>query len=362
MPTPPPRERIAALRERIEALARRLDGRLVRLMEVCGTHTMALFRSGIRPMMPPNVKLLSGPGCPVCVTPMGVVDAAIALAENPSIILATFGDMVRVPGSRSSLERAKAAGADVRVVYSPLDALRLAEGNPDHTVVFFAIGFETTAPTVAACVLYAHQKNLSNFLFLVAHKLIPPAMEAILKGGDVAVDGFICPGHVSVTTGAAAFEPLARRYGVPCVVTGFEAEDILEGIGMLLAQLAEGRAEVEIQYKRWVSREGNTRARARMAEVFNVCDAVWRGLGVIPASGLELRPQFRHLDALETLGVRVPPEIENPGCRCGDVLRGKIEPPQCPLFATTCTPSNPLGPCMVSSEGTCAAFFKYGER
>ncbi len=362
MPSAPPPERIVALRERIEQVARALDGRTASLMEVCGTHTMALFRSGIRPMMPPNVRLLSGPGCPVCVTPMGLVDAAIALAGRPQVILATFGDMVRVPGSASSLERAKAEGADVRVVYSPLDALRLAEANPHRTVVFFAIGFETTAPTVAACVLYAHQREVPNLLFLVAHKLIPPAMEAILLGGEVAVDGFICPGHVSVTTGSAAFEPLAERYRVPCVVTGFEADDILEGVAMLLAQIADGKAEVEIQYKRWVTRDGNRRARERMAEVFNVCDAVWRGLGTIPASGLELRPGFRHLDALERLEVSVPEEVENPGCSCGDVLRGSVEPPQCPLFATTCTPSSPVGPCMVSSEGTCAAFFKYGER
>lgn len=362
MPTPPLAERIGALRGRIEALARTLDDRVGRLMEVCGTHTMALFRSGIRPMMPPNVRLLSGPGCPVCVTPMGLVDAAIELATRPDVILATFGDMVRVPGSASSLERAKAAGADVRVVYSPLDALGLAEANPQRTVVFFAIGFETTAPAVAACVLYTHQRGVSNLLFLVAHKLIPPAMEAILLGGDVAVDGFICPGHVSVTTGSAAFEPVAERYLVPCVVTGFEADDILEGIAMLLAQVADERADVEIQYKRWVSREGNRRARERMAEAFDVCDAVWRGLGTIPASGLELRPEFRHLDALERLEVSVPPEVENPGCSCGDVLRGSIQPPRCPLFATTCTPSSPVGPCMVSSEGSCAAFFKYGER
>lgn len=342
--------------------AARLGSRQVRLMEVCGTHTMALFRSGIRAMLPPNVKLLSGPGCPVCVTPMGMVDAAIELARHPGVCLATFGDMVRVPGSRTSLERAKAEGADVRMVYSPLDALKLAEGAPERTVVFFAIGFETTTPAVAATVAYARERGLKNLLFLVAHKLIPPAMEAILAGGEVKLDGFICPGHVSVVTGSAVYEPLMAKHRVPCVVTGFEPEDILEGIGMLLLQLVEGQPRVEIQYQRWVTREGNTKARERIAQVFRPCDAAWRGLGTIPLSGLELRPELRSLDALATLGVVVPPELENPGCSCGAVLRGLIEPPQCPLFARRCTPASPLGPCMVSTEGSCAAYYKYGER
>ena len=354
---PPIADRVRLIHERAERLA----GRTVRLMEVCGTHTMALFRSGIRAMLPPTVKLLSGPGCPVCVTPMGVVDAAIGVARRDGVALATFGDMVRVPGSRSSLERARAEGADVRIVYSPLDALKLAEAEPARRVVFFAIGFETTSPTVAATVAYARDRSLANFLIIPAHKLIPPAMKALLEGGDVQVDGFLCPGHVSVTTGSGVFEPLAERYQAPCVVTGFEAEDILDGIAMLLHQLVEGRPTVEIQYKRWVSREGNRKAQQRIAEVFEVCDTAWRGLGVIPQSGLGLRDELSRFDALAGLGIEVPPELENPGCSCGDVLRGVLDPPECPLFAKACTPASPVGPCMVSTEGSCAAFYRYGE-
>jgi len=354
----PADELLALIREQAE----RLGDRSIRLMEVCGTHTMALFRSGIRALLPANVKLLSGPGCPVCVTPMGMVDAAVEVARQPGVAIATFGDMVRVPGSRSSLERAKAEGADVRIVYSPLDALKLAEAEPGRRVVFFAIGFETTSPTVAATVAYARDRGLANLLFIPAHKLIPPAMVALLEAGDVAIDGFLCPGHVSVTTGSAVFEPIAARYRVPCVVAGFEPEDILEGVAMLLGQMVEERTEVEIQYKRWVSPEGNRKARERIDEVFQTADAAWRGLGTIPGSGLELRPELSGLDALAVLGIDVPPELENPGCSCGDVLRGLIEPPQCPLFADACTPATPIGPCMVSTEGSCAAYYKYGER
>lgn len=352
--------RIADLRRLLDERAARLD-QTVRLMEVCGTHTMQLFRSGIRAMLPPNVKLLSGPGCPVCVTPMGVIDAAIETAGREGVVLATFGDMVRVPGRDSSLERAKAEEADVRIVYSPLDALTLAQDLPDRRVVFFAIGFETTSPTVAATVARARDAGLGNFLLIVAHKLIPPAMEAILEGGEARVDGFLCPGHVSVTTGSAAFEPIAERYHAPCVVTGFEAEDILEGIAMLLLQLVEGRADVENQYTRWVHREGNRKAQEAVAEVFDVCDTPWRGLGVIRASGLALKDDLARFDAFAALGVEPSAELENPGCSCGDVLRGVIDPPDCPLFAEQCTPATPVGPCMVSTEGSCAAFYKYGE-
>ncbi len=342
--------------------AERLAPRVVRFMEVCGTHTMAMFRSGVRALLPPNVRLLSGPGCPVCVTPMGMVDAALEIVRRPGVALATFGDMVRVPGSHSSLERARAEGADVRMVYSPLDALRIAEAAPHRAVVFFGIGFETTTPAVAATVAYARDRRLANLLFLIANKVIPPAMEAILAGGEVKLDGFLCPGHVSVITGTAIYEPLVARYGAPCVVTGFEAADILEGIAMLLLQVVEGAPRVEIQYRRWVHPAGNARARERVAEVFRPCDSAWRGLGTIPESGLALRPELRAHDALEVLGVGVPPELENPGCSCGAVLRGVLEPPQCPLFAKRCTPATPVGPCMVSTEGSCAAYYKYGER
>jgi len=354
--------RVADLVRLIEERAARLAGQEIRLMEVCGTHTMALFRSGVRSMMPANVKLISGPGCPVCVTPMGVVDASVEVARRDGVTVATFGDMLRVPGRRSSLERARAEGADVRVVYSPLDALKMAETEPRRTVVFLAIGFETTSPAVAATVAYARGRGLKNLLFIVTHKVIPPAMVAILEGGEARVKGFLCPGHVSVTTGSAVFEPLAERYHAPCVVTGFEAEDLLEGVGMLLLQIVEDKPRVEIQYKRWVTREGNAKARERINEVFEVCDTAWRGLGTIPGSGLRLRDELRRFDAIDQLGIEVPPELENPGCSCGEVIRGVMDPPECPLFANACTPASPVGPCMVSTEGSCAAFYKYGEK
>ena len=352
--------RIAELRRLVDERAAQLD-RTVRLMEVCGTHTMQLFRCGIRAMLPENVKLLSGPGCPVCVTPMGMVDAGIEVARREGVVLATFGDMVRVPGRESSLERAKAEGADVRIVYSPLDALKLAEAQPDRQVVFFAIGFETTFPTVAVTAAYARDRGVGNFTLLVAHKVIPPAMEALLSSGEVRVDGFLCPGHVSVITGSAIFEHIAERYNAPCVVTGFEADDILEGIGMLLGQLVEQKPRVEIQYTRWVSREGNRKARDLVDGIFQPCDTAWRGLGTIPASGLALRDELSRFDAVSRFGVEVTCELENPGCSCGEVIRGVMDPPDCPLFAKACTPTSPVGPCMVSTEGSCAAFYKYGE-
>ena len=350
------------------ALVRGLTVRIARLaqtrertvlMEVCGTHTHAIGRWGLRELLPKNVRLVSGPGCPVCVTPGEYIDNACRLALEQGAVIATFGDLMRVPGLETSLEAARGAGADVRTLYSPYDALALAEAT-DREVVFLAIGFETTSPTVAATVAYARDRSLTNFLIIPAHKLIPPAMAALLEGGDVQVDGFLCPGHVSVTTGSAVFEPLAERYQAPCVVTGFEAEDILDGIAMLLLQMVEGRPTVEIQYKRWVSREGNRKAQARLEEVFDVCDTAWRGLGVIPQSGLGLREELSRFDALSELGIDVPPELENPGCSCGDVLRGVLDPPECPLFAKACTPATPVGPCMVSTEGSCAAFYRYG--
>lgn len=353
---------VEALRSRIEAAIGRSGRREIRLMEVCGTHTMAIFASGLRSLLPPGVRLVSGPGCPVCVTPPEYLDRAIATAKTHGAALATFGDMMRVPASGgTSLERERAGGLDVLAVYSPLDALRYARERPGRKVVFLAVGFETTAPAVAGAVLRARREGLTNFFLLAGHKLIPPAMEAVLAGG-ARLDGFICPGHVSVIIGARAYERIARGRGVPCVVAGFEPADILLAVAMLAEQIADGRSEVEIEYRRCVTREGNRTAQETMAAVFEVADADWRGLGTIPASGLELRDEFGELDAARVLPAEVRPSRANPGCRCGEVLAGRLEPPECPLFARACSPATPVGPCMVSSEGSCAAHFKYGRQ
>jgi hydrogenase expression/formation protein HypD len=344
-----------ALVERIVAAV----NRSTTLMEVCGTHTHAIARHGIRGLMPPDLRLLSGPGCPVCVTPPGEIDAALELARRPEVTVCTFGDMVRVPGSEASLADLRAHGADVRVVYSPLEAVEIAGREPDRSVVFIAVGFETTAPTVAVAVREAQMRGLRNFSLLCAHKLVPPALEALMHSDDVRVDGFLCPGHVSVIIGAAAYQPLAKRYHVPCVIAGFEPLDILQGILALAEQVRTGRAEVEIGYARAVTREGNTAARAAIQTVFEVTDARWRGLGVIPASGLALRSEYAAFDALQRHEVHVPEGREHPGCHCGEVLRGAMRPAECAAFASACEPARPLGPCMVSSEGACAAEYRY---
>jgi len=346
-----------------QVLAHRIErasSRPVNLMEVCGTHTVSIFRHGVRGLLPPPVNLLSGPGCPVCVTTNADIDKAIALAGQNGVTLATFGDMMKVPGSYQSLQQAKADGADVRVVYSARDSVRLARDNRRRPLIFFAVGFETTAPTIAASILEAEQLGLTNFYIFSVHKLVPPAMIALLESREVRIDGFICPGHVSVVIGSQPYEPIARRYGVPCVISGFEPLDVLQGIEMLLRQIGEGRSEVEIQYSRGVRPEGNPLARELMYRVFEERDADWRGLGCIPGSGLKLRPQYRAFDAEEAFAVKPPPTKEHRGCLCGDVLRGVITPPQCPLFAKACTPEKPIGPCMVSSEGTCAGWYQYG--
>jgi len=341
---------------RIAELAQRVS-RNVTFMEVCGTHTMAVSRSGLRQLLPANVKLISGPGCPVCVTDTSYLDAAIELARRPDVIVTTFGDLVRVPGSESSLERERAAGAAVRVVYSPADALSLAQENPDKQVVFLGVGFETTAPTVAWTIKKAAQDGVMNFSVLCAHKTMPFAMEALLKDKEVKIDGFICPGHVSVITGAQLYQFIPERYGIPCVVCGFEAVDVMKCIAMLLAQIAEERAAVEIEYTRSVNQTGNPAAQQLIAEVFEESDAGWRGIGVIRRSGLAIRKEFSRWDAGKSVTFRE--SSPHPGCRCGDVLRGVLTPPDCKLFAKACTPTNPLGPCMVSSEGACAAFYRY---
>ena len=335
------------------------SSRPVRFMELCGTHTMAIARHGLTQMLPPTVELVSGPGCPVCVTATEEIDRAVKLAQTPGVLVATFGDLVRVPGSHSSLARERAKGAAVKVVYSALDALDLAKAHPQSQVVFLGIGFETTAPTVAAAVLMAQRTGLDNFSVLAAHKLLPPALAALLTGPQLGLSGFVCPGHVTTVIGTGVYQEVAKQYGLACVVAGFEPADVLATILMLVRQVEEGRAEVEIQYARGVSAAGNPQAVALMHQVFTSVDAPWRGLGWIPKSGLDLAPAFAQFDARRRFDLEVPPASDHPGCQCGDVLRGLVRPNQCKLFDKVCNPENPLGPCMVSMEGTCAAWYRY---
>lgn len=332
----------------------------LKLMEVCGTHTVEIFRHGIRDVIPKSIALLSGPGCPVCVTSVRDVDAAIAIAKISGVILATFGDMMRVPGGKESLLEARSEGADVRVLYSPLDALALAKKEPGREVVFFATGFETTSPLIAGTIAQAEQAGTKNFSVYTAHKLVPPALKALLGSPDVQVDGFILPGHVSTIIGAKPYEFVTSQYKKPSVITGFEAKEIIEGILMIVRQIAQKRASVEIQYRNVVREEGNPRAVELLNKYFEPSDAYWRGIGVIPESGLKLRSQYVNFDATVKFH---PPEsdaVEPELCSCGDILRGVKVPTECPLFGTGCTPEAPVGPCMVSTEGSCAAYYKYG--
>ncbi len=331
-------------------------------MEVCGTHTVAVFRHGIRSILPEEILLLSGPGCPVCVTPVEDIDTAVEMARLPDVILATFGDMMRVPGSGVNLQEARADGSDIRVVYSPMDALDIAAANPDKRVVFLATGFETTSPSVAATLCEADRKGVGNFLVYSNHKLVPPALRTLLGDDRVDVDGFILPGHVSTIIGAQPYEFISAEHEKPAVITGFEARDILEAIAMLLAQIVKGEPGVEIQYTRAVRPEGNPRAVALMETCFHPVDVRWRGIGKIAESGLSLREEFRHRDAPRVFGLAVEGGPEPAGCSCGDILKGIKVPTECPLFAASCTPESPVGACMVSSEGSCAAYYRYGIR
>lgn len=338
--------------------------RPVTLMEFCGGHTHAILRFGLRQLLPATVRLRSGPGCPVCVTSAADLDRAIALARVPDAILATFGDMVRVPGSCGTLEAARAGGADVRVVYSPLNALALARRHPDRPVILLGIGFETTAPGVAATVERAEAEGVPNLYLHSLHKRTLPAMRAILEGGAVHLDGVIGPGHVAAVVGSRAWRPLADDYRVPCAVAGFEPLDLLEAIARLVEMAEAVRADVVNAYGRGVRPEGNPVAQEALDRVFGVVDADWRGLGVLPESGLALRPAYAHRDAGQVFSAAlegVEPARDPPGCRCGDVLRGTLEPAECPLYRTVCTPLHPVGPCMVSGEGACAAHYRYGE-
>ncbi|MDY0340856.1 MAG: hydrogenase formation protein HypD [Coriobacteriia bacterium] len=329
------------------------------LMEVCGTHTMAIAKNGLRGLMPDTIKLLSGPGCPVCVTANPDIDHAIEIARQPGVVLTTFGDMMKVPGSYSSLSREKAEGRDVRIVYSPLDSLAIAEREPDKHVVFLGVGFETTAPTVALTIREAARRSIPNWSALSLHKTVPGALEALVNDPEVRVTGFILPGHVSTIIGTAPYEFLATKYGVPGVVTGFEPVDVLLGVWMLVKQLAEGRAEIEIAYGRGVEASGNLAAITAIEQAFEPYDTEWRGIGVIPGTGLALRPEYAGFDARTRVPVTVPESREIKGCQCGDVLRGVVLPFDCKLFGKGCTPEHPIGPCMVSSEGSCAAYYRY---
>ena len=343
----------------VKAIENHNVGRDINLMEVCGTHTVSIARAGIKSILPENVHLTSGPGCPVCVTANADIDKVIALAKLPNVIITTFGDMTRVPGSSSSLLAQQAKGADVRIVYSPLDALQIAEENASKEVVFVGVGFETTTPLIAATIKRAEQKRLKNFSVIVAHKNMPGALESIVNDEKVQVDGLILPGHVSVVIGLEPYKFLAEKYHIPGVVTGFEPVDILRGVEMLVAQIAKGEAKIENAYSRAVEENGNVAAMAAIDEVFETCDAEWRGIGVIAGSGYRIKPEFADFDAEKRFTLHVENTLEPKGCKCGDVLRGIISPSECPLFRKVCTPENPVGPCMVSSEGSCAAYYRY---
>jgi hydrogenase expression/formation protein HypD len=344
----------------VELIGKAAD-RPMKLMEVCGTHTVAIARFGLRAVMPENITLLSGPGCPVCVTANRDIDLAIELSRVPGVVITTFGDMMKVPGSYSSLAREKSEGRDVRIVYSPLDAIKMAQNEPDKQVVFLGVGFETTVPIIAATVKQASALGIENFSVQCVHKTVPGALEALVNDPDVHIDGFILPGHVSTIIGPEPYRFIAEKYHVPGVVTGFEPVDVLQGVWMLAKQLQEGRAEVEIAYQRGVNADGNPTAKALIEEVFEPIDAEWRGIGVIPGTGLGIREAFSKWDAARRFDVTPPEPRAIPGCQCGEVLRGAILPFQCRIFGKGCTPEHPIGPCMVSSEGSCAAYYRYTE-
>ena len=329
-------------------------------MEVCGTHTMTRAKYGLGKLLPPEVRLISGPGCPVCVTPGSYIDRAVAICREDDCTIATFGDMFRVPGSTSSLSREKSKGADVRVVYSPAESLDIARLNPGRKIIFMGIGFETTAPTVAATILSAESSRIKNWFVLSGHKTIPEVMVMLAESPELEIDGFLCPGHVSAIIGSRSYERIARGCGIPCVVAGFEPTDILQAIWMLARQKSEGRSLVLNQYARVVEEAGNKKAVSTMMDVFEPADSVWRGLGTVPGSGLSIREKFGRFDAEKEIDVEVEETRDDPGCICGDMLRGIRIPPDCPLFGRECTPAYPRGPCMVSSEGSCATYYHYG--
>lgn len=350
--------------ERLDALVAktgRSASHPLKIMEVCGGHTHAIFQFGLQSMLPDTIELVHGPGCPVCVLPVGRVDDAIALAEQPGVIFATFGDAMRVPGSKKMLLEAKAEGCDVRTVYSPMDALAIARKNPDRRVIFFGLGFETTAPATAFTILEAARDEVENFFVFSNHITIPSTLKAILDAPDLDLDGFIGPGHVSLVIGTTPYDFVARDYGKPFVVSGFEPLDVLQSLHMVVTQLAEGRAVVENQYRRLVSPNGNAAAQEALRQVFEPREHFeWRGLGSIPSSGLGLRPELARFDAERAFAVPALKVADPKACQCGEVLRGTLKPWECKVFGTSCTPETPIGACMVSSEGACAAYYNYG--
>ncbi len=333
----------------------------IKLMEVCGGHTHSIFKYGIEDILPDAIELIHGPGCPVCVMPRGRLDDAISIAEHPNVVFATFGDAMRVPGSKKSLLSAKAEGADIRMVYSPLDALELARGNPKKEVVFFCLGFETTAPSTSLTILQAAAENIDNFSMFCNHVLVIPALQALLDNPDLQLDGFVGPGHVSMVIGIKPYQFISQYYHKPMVVAGFEPLDILQSIWMLLQQLVDGRCEIENQYNRLVHQEGNVVAINAINRVFEVReDFEWRGLGDIPNSGLKIRPEYAQFDAEAKFSLPNVKVADHKACQCGEILKGVLKPWQCKVFGTACTPKTPIGTCMVSSEGACAAYYNYG--
>jgi hydrogenase expression/formation protein HypD len=330
----------------------------ISLMEVCGGHTMSIHRFGLKSLLPPTINLLSGPGCPVCVSGQRFIDTAIEYSKIPDIIITTYGDLIRVPGSSTSLEKEKANGSDVRIIYSTLDAVEIARLNPDKRIVFLGIGFETTAPATAAAIAQAKKLNLNNFFVLSAHKVMPPVMKALVEEG-VKIDGFIAPGHVTAITGTGIYNDLPEVYGLGVAVAGFEPVDLMQAILMLVKQVESGKPKVEIQYQRVVHTNGNVIAQNLLEEVFELKDESWRGLGMIPKSGLKIKPGFSDFDVEVRIPIDVPATTEPKGCICGLILRGLKTPVDCKLFGKKCTPSDPVGACMVSGEGTCATYFKY---
>jgi len=345
---------------KITRIADRLK-REIKLMQVCGTHGMAILRYGIKELLPSWIKLISGPGCPVCVTPEEYIDRACAYARE-GFLITTFGDMMRVPGSNSSLARERSRGGKIKVVYSTREALDLARSCPGEKVVLLGIGFETTAPTVAASLFLAQKKKITNYMVLSGHKLIPPAMKALVEDGEVKIDGFLCPGHVSVITGSGVYDFLTKEFRIPCVVAGFEPVDILQGIYLLLSQICQNQAKVENEYGRAVTLQGNLKAKSLMEKVFTVEASEWRGLGIIKNSGLGIREEYSLHDVNRQYPLEVTSSPGKRGCRCGEILKGLIEPPDCPLFGDRCNPSRPLGPCMVSVEGTCNIYYRFGSK
>jgi hydrogenase expression/formation protein HypD len=345
--------------EKINKLLEPVDDEIV-IMEVCGTHTQAIFRAGLRVLLSSKLRLLSGPGCPVCVTPTYYLDKAIAYAREADAIITTFGDMLRVPGSSSSLEKEKASGRDIRIVYSVLDALKIAQQERKKKVIFLGVGFETTAPTTAVAVKIAREEKIENFFVFSSHKLIPPALEALVTSKELGLHGFICPGHVSTIIGSEPYEVIASEYNISCVITGFEPLDIVQGIYLLVAEITQGgKASVKIQYRRSVKKEGNPKALALMKEVFEITSSNWRGIGEISKSGLKIGENYAQFDIEKLLDVEVEKTSENKECICGEILRGLKTPLNCRLFRKVCSPANPIGACMVSSEGTCSAYYKY---